>query len=89
MAKKIPKSWKEIPVGAAIFSNPKVYKNKHSLGSTSYCTKRNPPQMYGHVGIYIGNGQVTSWLGSHTKVQSWESWVEYYGNGGYGYLATK
>lgn len=87
-AQKIPKSWKEIPLGAAVFSNPKVYINKGSAGSNpeNYHNAYGSREMYQHIGIYIGNGQVTSWLGSYAQVQSWESWVEHYGNGGYGFL---
>ena len=82
---KIPSSAKEIPVGAAVFSNPKVYVNKNgSRGSTEYCHDQSPPELLGHVGIYVGNGKVRSWLGSHVGTDTWEHWCEWYGNGGYG-----
>ena len=82
---KIPSSAKEIPVGAAVFSNPKVYVNKNnSNGSTKYCHDQSPPELQGHVGIYVGNGKVRSWLGSSVGTDTWEHWCEWYGNGGYG-----
>ena len=82
---KIPSSAKEIPIGAAVFSNPKVYVNKNgSRGSTEYCHDQSPPELLGHVGIYVGNGKVRSWLGSRVGTDTWEHWCEWYGNGGYG-----
>ena len=43
------------------------------VGATVYGYASNP---YGHVGIYIGNGQVIHNLSGTVKVQSLESWVE-------------
>lgn len=42
------------------------------VGATVYGYAGNP---YGHVGIYIGNGQVIHNLSGTVKVQSLESWV--------------
>ncbi len=43
------------------------------VGATIYGYASNP---YGHVGIYIGNGQVIHNLSGTVKVQSLESWVK-------------
>lgn len=42
------------------------------IGATVYGTSSN---QYGHVGIYIGNGQVIHNLDGYVKTQSLESWV--------------
>lgn len=47
--------------------------SKIPVGATVYGYASNP---YGHVGIYIGNGQVIHNLSGTVKVQSLESWVE-------------
>lgn len=46
--------------------------SKIPVGATVYGYASNP---YGHVGIYIGNGQVIHNLSGTVKVQSLESWV--------------
>ena len=46
--------------------------SKIQVGATVYGYASNP---YGHVGIYIGNGQVIHNLSGTVKVQSLESWV--------------
>ena len=43
------------------------------MGATVYGYASNP---YGHVGIYIGNGQVIHNLSGTVKVPSLESWVQ-------------
>lgn len=47
--------------------------SKIPVGATVYGHASNP---YGHVGIYIGNGQVIHNLSGTVKVQTLESWVE-------------
>lgn len=47
--------------------------SKIPVGATVYGYASNP---YGHVGIYIGNGQVIHNLSGTVKVQSLESWVK-------------
>lgn len=47
--------------------------NEIQVGATVYGYASNP---YGHVGIYIGNGQVIHNLSGTVKVQSLESWVK-------------
>ena len=95
VAKKKPANAAAIPVGAAVFSDPKVYRNKGSLGSTTGDTGQGSTftdgkyQLYGHVGIYIGNGKVASWYNGAVHYDSWDGWVSYYGNGGYGFLVKK
>ena len=49
--------------------------SKIPVGATVYGYASNP---YGHVGIYIGNGQVIHNLSGTVKVQSLESWVKQY-----------
>lgn len=46
--------------------------SKIQVGATVYGYASNP---YGHVGIYIGNGEVIHNLSGTVKVQSLESWV--------------
>ena len=95
VAKKKPANAAAIPVGAAVFSDPKVYHNKGSLGSTTGDTGQGSTftngkyQLYGHVGIYIGNGKVASWYNGAVHYDSWDGWVSYYGNGGCGFLVKK
>jgi len=45
------------------------------IGATVYGTASN---QYGHVGIYIGNGNVIHNLDGYVKTQSLESWVKQY-----------
>lgn len=45
------------------------------IGATVYGTSSN---QYGHVGIYIGNGQVIHNLDGYVKTESLESWVKSY-----------
>ncbi len=47
--------------------------SKIKVGATVYGYASNP---FGHVGIYIGNGQVIHNLSGTVKVQSLESWVK-------------
>ena len=95
VAKKKPANAAAIPVGAAVFSDPKVYHNKGSLGNTTGDTGQDSTftdgkyQLYGHVGIYIGNGKVASWYNGAVHYDSWDGWVSYYGNGGCGFLVKK
>ena len=104
VSKKIPKSYKEIPLGAAVFSNPNVYSRQ---GRFKGCSDNEMPkgarcsdsgnssfsdgttQLWGHIGIYVGNNTIVSWLGSHTGTDTLESWTKTYGNGGYGFLVKK
>lgn len=47
--------------------------SKIKVGATVYGYANNP---FGHVGIYIGNGQVIHNLSGTVKIQSLESWVK-------------
>lgn len=50
-----------------------TYDSVEINGATVYGYALNP---YGHVGIYIGNGQVIHNLSGTVKVQTLESWVK-------------
>ena len=65
-----------IPLGAMIYNDPAVY---HSRTTDSYCGLNA-----GHVGIYIGNGQIASNIGG-VAFDTIESWTAYYGFGGWGW----
>lgn len=52
------------------------------IGATVYGYASNP---YGHVGIYIGNGQVIHNLSGEIVVQSLESWVEQFNSFSWGW----
>lgn len=80
----VPASVNQIPVGAMVYSDPAVYHNKGTLGSTSGDTNYGSFQLYGHVGIYLGNNTVIS-RGNTVYTETWDHWVSYYGNGGYGF----
>ena len=83
----IPLSADQIPVGATVYSDPSVYHNKNTLGSTGYCTDSRTglsSELYGHVGIYIGNNTVVS-RGNTVYTETWDHWCSHYGNGGYGF----
>lgn len=80
----IPVSVSQIPVGAMVYSDPSVYNNKGTLGSTSGDTNYGSFQLYGHVGIYIGNNTVIS-RGNTVYTETWDHWCSWYGNGGYGF----
>lgn len=80
----IPLSADQIPVGAMVYSDPSVYHDKGSLGSTSGDTNYGSFQLYGHVGIYIGNNTVIS-RGNTVYTETWDHWCSWYGNGGYGF----
>ena len=67
-----------------VYSDPAVYHNKGTLGSTSGDTNYGSFQLYGHVGIYLGNNTVIS-RGNTVYTETWDHWVSYYGNGGYGF----
>ena len=83
---RVSTDWSKIPVGAVVYAGD-GYKAKSSAG---------------HVGIYIGNGQVISCVGSNGNdnpchTQSLESWCSstdgwaFYGstaNGGWGWLGV-
>lgn len=87
-----PKSASQIPIGAAVFSDPKVYTAPYGQGARGRWESdvlNGRREKYGHIGIYIGNGQILSWLGSCVGPDTWESWVSTYGNGGYGFLIKK
>jgi len=62
----------DIPVGAAVFghSNPNVPCGDHEAG---------------HVGIYIGDGQVASNVGT-VRIESLDSWIDGFGWKGWGYI---
>ncbi len=61
-----------------IYNDPAVY---HSRTTDSYCGLNA-----GHVGIYIGNGQIASNIGG-VAFDTIESWTAYYGFGGWGWAA--
>lgn len=64
-----------IPLGAMVYSDPKVYSSR-----TNCSCGLNA----GHVGIYIGNGQIMSNIGGAT-IDSVDAWTVYYGFGGWGW----
>ena len=72
----VSKSSANIPIGAMIYNDPAVY---HSRTTDSYCGLNA-----GHVGIYIGNGQIASNIGG-VAFDTIESWTAYYGFGGWGW----
>ena len=72
----VSKSSADIPIGAMIYNDPAVY---HSRTTDSYCGLNA-----GHVGIYIGNGQIASNIGG-VAFDTIESWTAYYGFGGWGW----
>ena len=72
----VSKSSADIPIGAMVYNNPAVY---HSRTTDSYCGLNA-----GHVGIYIGNGQIASNIGG-VAFDTIESWTAYYGFGGWGW----
>ena len=71
----VGKSSKNIPLGAMVYNDPAVYQSR-----TNDTCGRNA----GHVGIYIGNGQIISNIGG-TTVDTVEGWTAYYGFGGWGW----
>ena len=64
-----------IPIGAMVYNDPAVYQSR-----TNDTCGRNA----GHVGIYIGNGQIISNIGG-TTIDTVEGWTAYYGFGGWGW----
>ncbi len=72
----VSKSSADIPIGAMVYNDPAVY---HSRTTDSYCGLNA-----GHVGIYIGNGQIASNIGG-VSFDTIESWTAYYGFGGWGW----
>ena len=72
----VSKSSADIPLGAMVYNDPAVY---HSRTTDSYCGLNA-----GHVGIYIGNGQIASNIGG-VAFDTIESWTAYYGFGGWGW----
>ena len=71
----VGKSSKNIPLGAMVYNDPAVYQSR-----TNDACGRNA----GHVGIYIGNGQIISNIGG-TTIDTVEGWTAYYGFGGWGW----
>ena len=71
----VGKSSKNIPLGAMVYNDPAVYQSR-----TNDTCGRNA----GHVGIYIGNGQIISNIGG-TVIDTVEGWTAYYGFGGWGW----
>lgn len=72
----VGKSSKNIPLGAMVYNDPAVYQSRTT---DSYCGLNA-----GHVGIYIGNGQIISNIGG-TVIDTVEGWTAYYGFGGWGW----
>ena len=72
----VSKSSADIPIGAMVYNDPAIY---HSRTIDSYCGLNA-----GHVGIYIGNGQIASNIGG-VAFDTIESWTAYYGFGGWGW----
>ena len=71
---RVSTDWSKIPVGAAVFCGD---------GYLAHST-------YGHVGIYIGNGQVISCVGSNGNdapchTQTLSEWCQSYGGAGSGW----
>lgn len=64
-----------IPVGAMVYNDPAVYNSRTSCGCGLNA---------GHVGIYLGNGQIMSNIGG-SAIDTLESWTSYYGFGGWGW----
>ena len=64
-----------LPIGAMVYNDPAVYQSR-----TNDTCGRNA----GHVGIYIGNGQIISNIGG-TTIDTVEGWTAYYGFGGWGW----
>ena len=71
----VSKSSADIPLGAMVYNDPAVYQSR-----TNDTCGRNA----GHVGIYIGNGQIISNIGG-TTIDTVEGWTAYYGFGGWGW----
>lgn len=71
----VSKSSANIPIGAMVYNDPAVYQSR-----TNDTCGRNA----GHVGIYIGNGQIISNIGG-TTIDTVEGWTAYYGFGGWGW----
>lgn len=71
----VGKSSKNIPLGAMVYNDPAVYQSR-----TNDTCGRNA----GHVGIYIGKGQIISNIGG-TVIDTVEGWTAYYGFGGWGW----
>ena len=71
----VGKSSKNIPLGVMVYNDPAVYQSR-----TNDTCGRNA----GHVGIYIGNGQIISNIGG-TVIDTVEGWTAYYGFGGWGW----
>ena len=61
----VGKSSKNIPLGAMVYNDPAVYQSR-----TNDTCGRNA----GHVGIYIGNGQIISNIGG-TAIDTVEGWT--------------
>ena len=71
----VGKSSKNIPLGSMVYNDPAVYQSR-----TNDTCGRNA----GHVGIYIGKGQIISNIGG-TVIDTVEGWTAYYGFGGWGW----
>ena len=72
----VSKSSADIPLGAMVYNDPAVYPSRTT---DSYCGLNA-----GHVGIYIGKGQIASNIGG-VAFDTIESWTAYYGFGGWGW----
>jgi hypothetical protein len=70
---KISDSAATIPLGAFVWAHDS-YRSGVWVGDTDA----------GHVGIYVGDGNIASNIGS-VYIQSLESWQDYYGFGGWGW----
>ena len=68
---RVSTDWSKIKVGATVYGAAKTHGG--TLG-----------QLYGHVGIYIGNGKVISNEGS-IKVRTLEEWVRFWEGTGWGW----
>ena len=64
-----------IPIGAMVYNDPAVYNSRTTCGCGLNA---------GHVGIYLGNGQIMSNIGG-SAIDTLESWTSYYGFGGWGW----
>lgn len=73
---KVSSDKNNIPLGATVYGHAYIYAD----GSYATCNGHEA----GHVGIYIGNGQVASNIGG-IKIESLDSWISTYGWKGWGW----
>ena len=72
----VSKDKNNIPLGACVYGHAWIYSD----GSQAHCGGHEA----GHVGIYIGNGQVASNVGG-IRIDTLDKWISYYGWKGWGW----